>query len=127
MATDRRRPAKVRPDTEYHNKAIYQDFKFFLGMTGSILAGLAYVLRHPAGASASRYLILTAGLIELAGSVLFAFFVYNHQKSKIERWPTRFTDSDFYSWQETGMVCIMIGAACLILFGLVPLLWFSLD
>jgi hypothetical protein len=99
---------------EYHNKACYGAFEFFLKIALAVLAGIAYVAMQPSPRVETAKALMKSGawLLVLAAGV-FSMLIFIHQKSKIQRWPRRFTLLASLLWVEywliQGMLLVAVG------------------
>jgi hypothetical protein len=96
-----------RAEIDYHNNAIYKDFEFFFKVTLANVGGLLFlVTREPSSSIChSNVLISMAQLLQIMTALLFSFFIFCHQKSKIKRWKEPYPYSSiFFDWQETWMI-----------------------
>jgi len=85
---------EIRADEiKHHNEAIYGAFEFFFKVTLAILGGTAYIVtqQQVPPVHTVKLMILLGGWIQILAGCLFASFITIHQKSKVERWPTRFS------------------------------------
>ena len=125
---DRRLPMRggdrCSQEIEYHNLAIYRDFEFFFKVTLAIVAGLAFVATRPAADITQRSAILISlgGWLQLLAGVVFSSFVFFHQKSKVERWQSRYRWWQPLTWQEFWMVATMLVVSLDLHSSIVPLL-----
>jgi hypothetical protein len=111
-------------ELKYHNEAIYRDFEYFFKGTAALLGGAAYLVvqaRTPEVREHLAVLITLTAVLQALTTIAVTLFVFAHQKSKIERWPQRFTVRSAMSWQETAMVGIMWFVLGAYGFGAVPL------
>lgn len=115
---------KRSEELKYHNEAIYRDFEYFFKVTLALLGGIAYVVTRQDGNNMNmvKVLLPIAGGLQLVTGVVFALFIFFHQKSKIERWEDRFSWWWPFLWQECWMVTAMFSVSAGISFGAVPLL-----
>ena len=98
---------EIRADEiKYHNEAIYGDFAFFFKVALPILGGTAYIVTQEKvfSVDAAKLIIQVGGWIQVLAGCLFALFITIHQKSKVERWPIRFSFWGPVTWQECWMV-----------------------
>jgi hypothetical protein len=111
-------------EVEYHNLAIYRDFEFFFKVTLAIVGGIAFVATRPAADITERSAILMAlgGWLELLAGIIFSGFVFFHQKSKVERWESRYAWWQPLTWQEFWMVATMLVVSFTLHCSVVPLL-----
>jgi len=94
-------------DRKYHNEAIYKDFESFSKVALAIYGGAAFVATSKD--MTGRKAIVTAlleggGWLLILVAALATFFVFAHQKSKIERWIKQPGLWSIFTWQETWMV-----------------------
>jgi len=53
-------------------------------------------------------IIRMAGYLQFFSGLLFSFFIFAHQKSKIERWQSQYSVWQILTWEETWMVVAII-------------------
>jgi hypothetical protein len=111
-------------EIEYHNNAIYRDFEFFYKVTLAILGGVGFVVTRINSQSmdATALLLRFAGALQVASAVIFALFIFFHQKSKVERWDTRYSWLQPLAWQECWMIAAMWAISSGVAVVAVPLL-----
>jgi hypothetical protein len=118
----------ARPVIDYHNAAIYKDFQYYYRTTGVILGAVAAMVLKGDGSPATQVLLVrAAGDILVIATLLCAFFIVAHQKSKIERWARRPNWKDMLTWQEAYMIIAMAAVGCAVRIGLVPELVAALE
>lgn len=113
----------------YHNTAIYRDFEFFFKVTLAILGGIALLATQTAQPKTAVVLLLVkaAGLLQIVAAAIFSLFVVIHQKSKIERWSTRYSWWEPLLWQECWIVAGMIAFAVAMQTAMLPALTAALS
>jgi len=113
---------------DYHNNAIYRDFSFFYKVTLAIITGVALLACKTECTSidgaAAGMLIRLAGYLLFGSGLLFSFFIFAHQKSKIERWEKKEEHQvcQILMWQETWMVVAIVVISATFAFGVAPYL-----
>lgn len=98
---------------EYHNNAIYRAFEFYIKITLAMLGGMAYVVISD-GVSARDVApkLLDVGSLFLIGAALVcSVAIFTHQKSKIERWSTRFAWWEPLLWVEFSFIAAMMSVS----------------
>jgi hypothetical protein len=113
---------KRSEELKYHNEAIYRDFEYFFKVTLAILGGIAFVATREkvTAAEVTTLLLSSAGGLQVVAGVIFALFIFFHQKSKIERWDDYFSWWEPVFWQECWMVVSMFAVSAGIGFGAIP-------
>jgi hypothetical protein len=115
---------------QYHNSAIYRDFSFFYKTTLAIITGvvlLACACKAECtniDGSTAVVLVRLAGYLQFVSGLLFSFFIFAHQKSKIEQWDRKqpYPIWQIPLWQETWMVVATIALSATFAFGVAPYL-----
>ena len=121
-------PEMERQHSEYHNSSIYRDFSFFYKVTLAVIGGVFLLACKGECAniddSTVAALIRLAGYLQFASGLLFSFFIFAHQKSKIEHWKPgkRYGWGQIILWQETWMVVAIIAVSATLAFGVTPYL-----
>jgi hypothetical protein len=113
---------KRSEELKYHNEAIYRDFEYFFKVTLAVLGGIAFVVTKDKvrADEVTKVLLSAAGALQLVAGVVFALFIFFHQKSKIERWEDYFSWGKPFTWQECWMVSSMFAISSGVAFGAVP-------
>jgi len=125
---NRRIPARGETDSirsseiKYHNDAIYRDFEFFYKITLGILGGTAFLVTGSGrnAPATATFLVEAAGWLQLLSGILFSFLIFTHQKSKIERWQSRFKLWEPLWWHEGAMIIGMLLISVVFEFSVVP-------
>jgi hypothetical protein len=67
-------------------------------------------------------LVSLAGYLQMLSGLLFSFFIFTQQKSKIEPWKmdNPYTVGQIMLWQETWMVMTIIAISATFPFGIAP-------
>ena len=108
----------ISQEIKFHNEAIYKDFTFFMKVTLSIIAGVAFLLTQGdvKVSHITSELIQLGGWLQIIAGLLFSSFVVIHRKCKIERWKYRPSLTNPFTCQECWMVVTMTTLS--IIFGL---------
>jgi hypothetical protein len=109
---------------EYHNNSVYRAFEFYIKITLAVFGGMAYVVTSDkVSAKAIVHTLLDAGSwLLLAAGVVFSVVVFMHQKSKIERWQTRYEWWESLMWIEFPFVAAMMTVSIVVRLLVLPAL-----
>ena len=109
---------------EYHNNAVYRAFEFYIKITLAVFGGMAYVLTSDevSAKGVVRTLLDTGSWLILAAALVFSVIVFMHQKSKIERWVTKYAWWESLLWIEFPIITVMMTVSILVRFLVLPAL-----
>jgi hypothetical protein len=109
---------------EYHNNAVYRAFEFYIKITLAVFGGMAYVVTSDkVSAKTVVHTLLDAGSwLLLASALVFSFVVFIHQKSKVERWVTRYAWWESLLWIEFPFIAVMMTVSIVVRMLVLPAL-----
>jgi uncharacterized membrane protein len=110
---------------EYHNHAVYRAFEFYLKITLAVFGGIAYVATSDkSGPKEVVATLIDAGSwLLLAAAFLFSVVIFVHQKSKVERWVTRYKWWEPLLWNEFWFIAVMLTVSIVVRLMLIPTLF----
>ena len=110
-------PELLSSQIEYHNKAIYKAFEFYVKIMLALLGGISFIaLTKSDNTTNVNILIQCGGIITIGVTFLFCVLVIGHQKAKIERWEKRFKCYEIIFWNELWFVSTSIAFASFVYF-----------
>ncbi len=96
---------------EYHNKATYKAYEFYIKVMLAIMGGMGYLVLNPSHNENLKILVQAGVFLTMLITVLFCALIIVHQKSKIIRWEFAPKWYSPFLWNEYWFVSISITLA----------------
>ena len=106
---------------EYHNNATYRAFEFYIKVLLAVFGGIAFVViqKYPLSQQ-TKMLVDAGGWVVAAVTFLFSILIVVHQKSKVERWQSRYRWYEPLLWNECWFVAFAVALSFFTRMTLIP-------